>query len=55
MKKVYIKPELEAHEIETLNLICDSPGIGSGKAGSGGVLSKEREEMEEEIGDLMLW
>ena len=55
MKKEYIKPELEAHEIETLNLICDSPGIGPGKAGGGGVLSKEREEMEDAVDDLMSW
>lgn len=58
-------PIMEAYKMETGNLICLSGkgsgasipsggGTGSG-SGYGGVDAKMREEMEDAVGDLMLW
>lgn len=60
MKKIYMKPEMEVYKMEAVNMVCESPGIGGGKATpGGGSLGKEIPDfgdIEEDFNfDNLLW
>ena len=59
MKKIYMKPEMEAFNMKTESLICLSGVEGKKAKGSGEVLGKELpdfDEFEEDFNfDNLLW
>jgi hypothetical protein len=55
MKKKYMKPEMEVYKMESVNMVCDSPGIKGGSADKNkDVLAKELPDWDEEL-DNILW
>ena len=54
LKKKYMKPEMEAYKMEAINMVCESPGIGSGGASGSGTLAPQMPDFFEED-DFITW
>lgn len=55
MKKVYMKPKMEAYKMEAINMVCDSPGVMGGTPATPGkpVLAPGMPDFDED--DIITW